>query len=361
MSRGMARYFAVPKGQTDYAPAESFLLHVFCETPSVEAALTLIEGLRGCAIATHRDTPCVPTYFFRTSLMDSELVSPTPQIVSEHTGLRDAKKRIAVGIPLSTVRTDMLRRGLDPALLDLDDSALLPEAIRNAKSVAVEFTEIYLDERAFMHHSWSPDYLDAYGKVMSPALMRAAKTVRLGTPVPSLVEKILEPILKEVVFPLQPDCFLWSQHPPVAPLFLALDVPHDTESKEASSLISSLPLEIRQRCVSIVSFPHLLRLNTLRVQMIFPSLPSVADLRAISAWKPSRGEVFLESISNLSDEKKSYSTPSSYDIVKEAFDNAGLDMVTVRDPAREPGSIAGFIMHKRSSEIVQGTRYEKFV
>jgi len=36
---------------------------VFWEAPSLVAATKLLGGLQQCVTATHRDTPCVTTYF----------------------------------------------------------------------------------------------------------------------------------------------------------------------------------------------------------------------------------------------------------------------------------------------------------
>jgi hypothetical protein len=92
-----------------FTQGEAFLLHVFWEAPSMAAAQKLLhEGLKKCAQATHRDTPCVTSYFFRISSNDVDLHSE---------GLKQ-------------------------------------------QSVRVEFTEVYLDERAFWGHACSSDFLD---------------------------------------------------------------------------------------------------------------------------------------------------------------------------------------------------------
>lgn len=62
----------------------------------------------------------------------------------------------------------------------------------------LEFTEIYLDERAFMDHAASRQYLDGYAKIMNPAAFyRVPKTYRFGTPTQNLIDTILEPVLKD--------------------------------------------------------------------------------------------------------------------------------------------------------------------
>jgi hypothetical protein len=59
--------------------------------------------------------------------------------------------------------------------------------------------------------------MDGYGVVMKPGLaLTTPTTLRLGTPVASLVDKILEPVLKERVQPLVGRCTVW-RGPPQAP------------------------------------------------------------------------------------------------------------------------------------------------
>jgi hypothetical protein len=160
----MQRLLDAPKGHLDYSPGEAFMLHVFWEAPSAAAAHQLLTALQACARATHRDTPCTPLYFFRVSRTNSDLCTPAPRTIAEHPQLRAALKKVQAGIPLPAVRADLTRRGLDPKLLELDPEAPLPAELC-AQPTAVEFTEIYLDERAFMMHAGSKDYLEAYGQV----------------------------------------------------------------------------------------------------------------------------------------------------------------------------------------------------
>jgi len=61
----------------------------------------------------------------------------------------------------------------------------------------------------------SRDYLDGYGTVMKPGLaFTPPVTLRLGTPAATIVDKILEPMLKERVQPLVGKCFVWRGAPP---------------------------------------------------------------------------------------------------------------------------------------------------
>jgi hypothetical protein len=165
------------------------MLHVFWIAPSIDHAHRLLQGLDKCAKATHRDTPCVPTYFFRVSSNNADLCPGPPHLVKDHPKLRDAMKKLAVGIPVPAVRNELTKRGFDPSILDETSGSLdapLPLNMQ-CQPVAVEFTEIYLDERAFMEHAGSSLHFS------TPI------TIRLGTPPANLIEKILEPVLKEVL------------------------------------------------------------------------------------------------------------------------------------------------------------------
>jgi hypothetical protein len=143
------------KGKINYKRGEAFILHVFWEAPSETAANKLLDALQKCAIATHRDTPCVPTYFFRISSNDLNLYGEAPKLVKDHVQLSAAIKKLQVGIPKAAVVGDLIKREIDPGYLDLDLSAELPQALQGQKPVAIELTELYLDERAFMEHAGS--------------------------------------------------------------------------------------------------------------------------------------------------------------------------------------------------------------
>lgn len=132
---------AAPKGNVLYAPGDAFLLHVFWEAPSLDAAKRLLSGLRACGAATHRDTPCVPTYFFRLSAADAGLCPPPPQTVGDHPHLRAAQKSLRMGVPPPAVAAQLAKLGIDPALAHADPSAPLPESLLGEQPVPVEFTE----------------------------------------------------------------------------------------------------------------------------------------------------------------------------------------------------------------------------
>jgi hypothetical protein len=76
--------FASSKGSISYIPNQSFLLHVVWQAPSQAAADELLSGLRACAAATFRDTPCVTTYFFRLSPSYDDVCSPVPLLLKDH-------------------------------------------------------------------------------------------------------------------------------------------------------------------------------------------------------------------------------------------------------------------------------------
>ncbi|UKZ74774.1 hypothetical protein TrVFT333_002444 [Trichoderma virens FT-333] len=190
-----------PKGKMIYRRGQIFLLHVFWEAPDITAARILLEALGRCAKATHRDTPCVATYHFRICSLSSAVISQEPKTVREHAQLQAALKKLKFGVPRSAVLADLRRRAIDTYLLDLDQETPLPNHMQQTP-VMLEFTELYLDERAFYEHAGSKDYLDAYGEVMQPKLMNRQATVCVGSPTAQIKEKILDPMLKAISQPI---------------------------------------------------------------------------------------------------------------------------------------------------------------
>ncbi|KAJ6116099.1 hypothetical protein N7523_006516 [Penicillium sp. IBT 18751x] len=258
-----------PKGKTEYYSGQAFLLHVFWEAPNQSAAKKVLSSLQRCANATHRDTPCVPIYFFRISTLDDDLVSPKPMTVGQHSQLRDAVKKLQFGVPRPAVDADLVRRRLDPKLLDADPATPLPKEMQEAP-VILEFTELYLDERSFYEHAGSLDYLEAYGEMIAPGLLNKQSTVRLGNPTPEIVDKILAPMLNEQVEPLQEAHVLWRRPAvePQAGMLLAFDILGDVDQ-----VMRMVPDSLHQASMTLVTFAHPLCQGRVRVLSVLPALP----------------------------------------------------------------------------------------
>mmetsp|Transcript_1531 Transcript_1531/g.2333 ORF Transcript_1531/g.2333 Transcript_1531/m.2333 type:complete len:347 (-) Transcript_1531:58-1098(-) len=330
----LQRLINAPKGHLDAKHGESFILHVFWEAPSINAARTLLEALRQCAAATHRDTPCVPTYCFRISDIGADLCSASARTVGDHPAVRDAKRKLQMGVPAPAVRADLVRRGLDPALVDLENASMLPEALQTSP-VMVEFTELYLDERAFNEHVGSRDYLDAYGTVIQPSLQNKTPiTIRLGTPTSSLVDKILESFLHERVVELEEGCMIWktpetrSEHP----LLMSLEFP----SHRTNDVLAVITL-LHNYCTSLVSFPHPLRTETTRVLCILGVLPPKSVLLAIANLNPRRGEAHV-SMSRASEDAVME--------MQNALDDAGLKLLKVTNT-----DCVGYVLHEKAADL----------
>lgn len=274
----LRRLLDEPKGKTEYHAGEAFLLHVFWEAPNLAAAEKVLSALKRCGNATHRDTPCVPTYFFRLSTLDSDLVGSQPMTIGQHSQLRDAMKKLHVGVPRPAVSADLVRRGLDPNMLDNDPSTLLPQSMQEAP-VMLECTELYLDERSFYEHVGSKDYLDAYGEIMTPGLQNKHFTVRLGRPTAGVVDKILSPVLKEKVEPLMEGCVLWRR-PTLqqAGVLFSMDIRGAVENA-----LELLPDDLRQMSSTLVAFSHPLREGVARVLSVFPILPKEKMLQDLAS------------------------------------------------------------------------------
>lgn len=348
---------AAPKGTLEFLPGWAFMLHVFWLAPDEAAAATLLRGLTACSTATHRDTPCVPTYFFRVSGNDTDLAPPPPGTVGEHPHLRDAQRKLAMGVPPPAVRAGLVKLGIDPALAEAPADTELPEALRGSRAVALEFTEVYLDERAFIEHAGSRDYLDGHGVIMTPGLARGVPTtLRMGNAPPSLVEKVLAPSLRENVVPtLAPSGAVWRCGPiaahgapaaatdaaaaaAAAAVFVSVDVPGDAE---AVSVL--LPRELTASATTCAVFAHPLREGTARVMLVLPdSAERPAALAALARVPFVRGEAHTAHMAG-SDEAHAAATAA----VRAALDAAGL---TGRISVDATAS-AGYVLHARAGEV----------
>lgn len=283
---------AAPKGHLDYQPDQAVLLHVFWEAPSMEAALTLLRGLQQCAEATKRDTPCTVTYIFRIVQIDNDLASPPPSTLQDIPAYVGAHRNLKFGTPRPVVEQEIRKRGLDVSALDLlvtsADASVpipLPPSLQNKiQPVYLEFTEAYLDERAFMEHAASRQYLDGYAVVMNPAAFyRTPVTYRLGTPTQNLIDTILEPVLKDTPLSMIPNGHLFNQVPTSKEvslgvhLFISLDV----AGTNANEVASQFTKEFVTRCSLFVAFEHPLRSEESVVRVM-----CVVGLSCWSEWFP---------------------------------------------------------------------------
>lgn len=259
--------------------------------------------------------------------------------MEDHPHIRAALRKLQVGVPPQAVRAELVKRRLnDPSFVDDPENVNLdtplPEELQT-QPVRVEFTEIYLDERAFMEHAGSRDYLDGYGVVMNPALhYTTPMTVRLGTPPASIVEKILEPILNENVAPLPEGCTVW-QWPSSGSdgdgnaLFMSLDV----TDMGPEDVVSRVPSDFRDHCTTFVAFTHPLRAGTTRIMCVLPSLPSLPILTGLAALQLARGEVHMDN-------------EDSVQCVRDALDSAGMGFVTVNASEK-----VGYALHEQAADI----------
>ncbi|KAM0713713.1 hypothetical protein Q7P37_010675 [Cladosporium fusiforme] len=321
-----------PKGKTKYKTGQAFMLHVFWETPSLEAAQKLLSALKSCAVATHRDTPCVPSYYFRMSSIEADTVSRRPLTAGEHPKLAKAHQKLQVGVPRAAVVADLVRRDIDTALLDLKPTDAL-SAHAQLSPVMVECTEVYLDERAFFEHAGSRDYLQAYGEVMAPGLHNKATTVRLGTPTAYIVDKILSPMLKEIAEPLAENCAVWK---PVATeglqtsvLILSINV-----VGKANEVASKMPQRLIQLSTSFVAFSHPLRAGRTRIMCVLSALPDVEDLRDLAGLHLEAMDVHCEE--------------SHLDRVNGLFRSAAPDVPCYVSPLE-----AGYILHEKAYQLCE--------
>jgi GNAT superfamily N-acetyltransferase len=335
----LQQLLAEPKGKTTYHPDQAFVLHVFWEAPSMKAAETVLQSLKRCGEATHRDTPCVPTYHFRISSLNSSSSSSIgggsskPRTVGQHAQLQDALRKLQLGVPRLAVLADLARRGIGAHLLDASPDTPLPEALQQ-EPVMLELTEVYLDERAFYEHAGSRDYLDAYGAVMQPGLMDRQATVRLGTPTLDIADKILDPMLKAKCEPVPAGCHVWRAPGTAAAgngVFLSMDA-----AASADSVVRGLPVALRESSTTCLAFAHPFDQQRTRVICVLPELPSVDTLRGVS-------EGLVEGVEVYCQEKQ-------VDVLGEMVTAAKLErLVVVR------ATQSGYALHEKAAVVAVQT------
>ncbi len=310
-------------GPVEYAPNESFILHVCWETPSQEAATKLLNALRACGAATHRDTPTVPTYFFRTSTNDAA----------------------GTGTGINT----------------------------KASSVWCEFTEVYMDTAGFLGHAKSQDFLGGYAVIMGADLKLSADakdrpiTMRWGTPTDWVAQNILKPVLNEQIVPLVAGAAVYravssstgtatgSGGTSAAPVLLSIDVAGGGGDGKSSDV--NLPSAFAAACSTLYSFPHPKRAGTTRIVAVLPSLPAAPLLTEFNAAVTSVKDRAVSRVEVWSGRSESggdgvgdakAAAAAAPEIVKAVEESvtAWKGKVTVNG-----GSAVGYILHRNVSEI----------
>mmetsp|Transcript_12331 Transcript_12331/g.16945 ORF Transcript_12331/g.16945 Transcript_12331/m.16945 type:complete len:361 (+) Transcript_12331:16-1098(+) len=344
-ARSLRELIAQPKGNLSYQKCEYFMLHVFWEVPNIDAAKQLLAGLNQCAAATHRDTPCVVTYFFRISNNDTEICVKSVT-VGEHPQILAARKKIQRGANLQAVHAELRKRDIDPVLLEADDSTVLPESLQQ-HPIAVEFTEVYLDERAFMEHAGSRDYLDGYAVVTNPAMHNKTPiTLRLGTPPNRLIETILEPVLKEDVRTMPEKALLWNKPTTsttatdiITSQFWALDFA--TLGRSLEEVLATVPDSMKAKATTTAMFFHPHRDDIVRVMMVLPQIPCAETIQMLTTASPVRGEVHIMRGMEVDE------SPMVEDL-RGVLHSFGLDVVLVNSSL-----CVGYVLHEKAMELSQ--------
>lgn len=190
------------KKKVTYHPDESYLIHVQWIVLNKKVAIEMIEGLRKCANATHRDTPPVLCYFFRIS-HDQSLATKMKEdvkTIEQHPHYIKAYRMLGMNMDQSTLIAKCEREGISPIPLIQNwprDEPIAPHADElQFDPVVIDLTELYLDNRSFIDHVGSKDYMDGYSVLMSAHRSLQPYSSVTGTPTVNAWEKILEPVLK---------------------------------------------------------------------------------------------------------------------------------------------------------------------
>lgn len=190
------------KGYVSFHPEERFLIHVQWIVSNMQVAHEMMEGLRTCAKATHRDTPPVICYFFRIShdqTLAQEL-KKNVKTVSQHPHYAKAYKMMDMNMTREFVISKCQREGISPVPFEENWPRNEPMDAHAAElqfdPVVIDLTELYLDSRSFVDHACSRDYMEGYSILMAPHRSLQPYTSVLGTPTDAVWNSVLEPILK---------------------------------------------------------------------------------------------------------------------------------------------------------------------
>lgn len=222
-----------------------------------------------------------------------------PRTVNDHPQLREALRKLQIGVPRLAVEADMRRRRLDPELLDVDASSPLPEGLQQ-KPVVIECTELYLGREAFYDHVGSTDYLDAYEGVMQPYLQNRQCTFRFGDPAPDITEKILQPMLKETAISVTQSCCLWRSPLMDAKNPTLLSLNFEQPEVDRAAVARALTDVLGDQYISCISFPHPCHHGIMRLLCLSLGLLTRSVLEKIGTLQVVSGEVFCDDSSTQS-------------------------------------------------------------
>jgi hypothetical protein len=251
------------------------------------------------------------------------------------------------------VYAELAKKGIDHALLSLPVDASLPAELLGRKACIVELTEVYLDERAFVQHGGSRDFLDGHALVMNPALLggRRPCTLQFGTPNDGIVERILEPVLQAVATPLEGDCRVWRPSAVVMTdpgidsddtstsgssgvhhaVFLSLDAGSGIRPADATA---ALPTSFRESCSTLAIFEHPLRIGTTRLLAVLPTPPTSAVLADVDqSLHIVRGQI--------------HSLGLSQDTLTALVEAACLNERVIVN-----SEFSGYVLHAKASELI---------
>ena len=202
MENDWSKRMNMEKGFTSFNPSESFVIHCRWVVLNRKTANEMISALNRCANATFRDAPPVVCYFFRIS-NDQELatdIKNKTKTIGQHPHYSKLYKMLDMNMGLDFIIAKCKREEIDPMPflrnISRDELMELHESELQFDPVVIDLTEFYLDNRSFVSHASSKDYMDSYSVLMQPHRSIQPFTVVLGTPTLRIYEGVLEPMLK---------------------------------------------------------------------------------------------------------------------------------------------------------------------
>jgi hypothetical protein len=168
--------------------------------------------------------------------------------------------------------------------------------------------------------------------VMSPGLCnRVPTTLRFGDPSESLIEKVLEPFLKENVVPLVTNSSVWKQPSSMSKSHFLISVDFQSSSLKTFEFSKQL----QDTCVWCLRYEHPIRKDISRLMVMFPLLDhfSLNFFKSLPSLKPTQGEIHV-------------SNEDAANELKQILNGEGLSFINVNATRS-----VGYLLHEKLVDL----------
>lgn len=148
-----------------------------------------------------------------------------------------------MGVSEETLGQKLIVSGFNADIIGMGDDFTVGEAcsagLISFAPALLECTEVYLDTDAFWTHLSSKDYLAGYAKFMQPCNSMIPAIYSFGCPEASVVEQVLEPMLKAPLLPVLPGSALFEK-----PTVVTCDAQDSTLTCDEGSILLAVDAQI---------------------------------------------------------------------------------------------------------------------